>query len=334
MAHGFYVEATAFLPDDRLRELARCEDLRDIASLHFTVDTSENSLGDLGHRLPALTHLRLDGSNIATLRDLGTGLGGLRVLWLARSGLRELEGFGSLSALRELFLAFNDVEDLSPLMGAEDLQVLDLEGNAVADPEQMHYLMGCDELVALTLEGNPVAEAADYRTQVLQALPQLRVLDDEATTDGNALGATDGAEGLGAPGAFGVDSDGVHTVVNVSSGGFSSSASSSSASGGNADCGSESGCRPGRPAGKGFSGVQSSAVAAAARFQEYRLVRDGIKYTDALRAYDVASHEALGMVRRVHAPSPSILYRRTREACPHQRSPYPATGLGLHRLSH
>ena len=85
-----YVTATSFLPDDKLRELAKCEDLRAVSSLQFSVDTSENSLSDLGQRLPALTQLRLDGSNVATLRDLGTGLGGLRVLWLARSGLCEL----------------------------------------------------------------------------------------------------------------------------------------------------------------------------------------------------------------------------------------------------
>ena len=105
--------ATAFLPDDQLRSLARCDDLSSVTSLQFSVDTSENSLSDLGARLPMLIQLRLDCSNIATLRDLGTGLRGLRVLYLSRSNLRELEGFGSLSALTELYLAFNEVSDIS-----------------------------------------------------------------------------------------------------------------------------------------------------------------------------------------------------------------------------
>ena len=94
--------AVEFLGEERLRELSGCENLRVVTSLRFSVDTSENSLGDFGHRLPNLRQLRLDGSNVTTLRDLGTGLGELRILWLARSGLRELEGFGSFGALCEL----------------------------------------------------------------------------------------------------------------------------------------------------------------------------------------------------------------------------------------
>ena len=101
-----------------------------------TADTSDNSLGDLGQRLPSLRQLRPSGSNISTLRDLGTGLSKLRVLWLARSSLRELEGISAFGCLREAYLAFNEIEDLSPLMNAEKLQVLDLEANAISDPAQ------------------------------------------------------------------------------------------------------------------------------------------------------------------------------------------------------
>eukprot|EP00966_Prymnesium_polylepis_P032908 765627-Prymnesium_polylepis.1 len=67
----------------------------------MTVDTSEQTLGDLGVRLPSLEQLRLSNSNIGTLRDLGTALGSLRVLWLARSGLQELEGVGAFGMLSE-----------------------------------------------------------------------------------------------------------------------------------------------------------------------------------------------------------------------------------------
>ena len=95
-----YVRATEFLPDERLLELSKCDALEHVSSLQFSVDTSENSLSDLGHRLPALTQLRLDGSNIATLRDLGTGLGGLRVLWRVFPRSAALGGFERLRVLQ------------------------------------------------------------------------------------------------------------------------------------------------------------------------------------------------------------------------------------------
>ena len=101
LAGTMFVEASEFLPDEHVRELAKCDDLEAIQHLAFSVDTTENSLGDLGRRLPALRELRLDGSNIKTLRDLGAGLGELRVLWIGRSALRELEGIGAFGALTE-----------------------------------------------------------------------------------------------------------------------------------------------------------------------------------------------------------------------------------------
>ena len=66
-----------FLSDERLCALAGCDSLASVRYLEMTVDTSEHTLSDLGQRLPALGQLKLSHSNIATLRDLGTGLGSL-----------------------------------------------------------------------------------------------------------------------------------------------------------------------------------------------------------------------------------------------------------------
>ena len=262
-----YEAAQEFLPDEHIRELAKCDDLEAVAYLAFTVDTSENSLGELGRQVPNLRELRLNGSNISTLRDLGTGLAKLRVLWLARSGLRLLEGIGAFSALTELYLAFNEVQDLSPLMEADRLQVLDLEANAVTDLAQIAYLSGCAELHALTLEGNPIAEGAGYRAQVKQALPQLELLDDLALGDaaGPASRTATAATAAAATAAGDVD---------------------------NADASDEGAC-----AGWASSadGADLSYLLSQLDRRELQLVRNGIKYADALRAYDVESRVALAM---------------------------------------
>ena len=108
-------ETTHVDPDDLFRRLAGRDDLETVTFLEFTVDTAEHSIGDLGVRVPALEQLKLSGSNVATVRDLGL-LRNVQVLWLARSGVHDLEGISALPVLRELYAAFNNVSDLSPLM--------------------------------------------------------------------------------------------------------------------------------------------------------------------------------------------------------------------------
>uniref|UniRef100_A0A665URA0 Leucine rich repeat containing 56 n=2 Tax=Echeneis naucrates TaxID=173247 RepID=A0A665URA0_ECHNA len=102
--------------------------------------------------------------------------------------LRDLDGITTISSLKELYVAYNSLSDLSPLAMLENLQVLDLEGNDVDDLVQIQYLGLCANLQRLTLEGNPVCvcpkhtaiQSADYsyRATVRELVPQLCYLDD------------------------------------------------------------------------------------------------------------------------------------------------------------
>nr|XP_030706806.1 leucine-rich repeat-containing protein 56 isoform X3 [Globicephala melas] len=178
----------------RLQALAQVDDLRLVSVLELCVNTHENSLGNFGLHLPNLSQLKLNGSCLGSLRDLGTSLGRLQVLWLARCGLADLDGIGSFPALKELYLSYNDVSDLSPLCLLEQLEVLDLEGNCVQDPGQLRYLQLCPRLATLTLEGNPlclwpgpgpahqVPQGYNYRAEVRKLVPQLQVLDELPAT--------------------------------------------------------------------------------------------------------------------------------------------------------
>uniref|UniRef100_A0A8C9BTL8 Leucine rich repeat containing 56 n=1 Tax=Phocoena sinus TaxID=42100 RepID=A0A8C9BTL8_PHOSS len=178
----------------RLQALAQVDDLRLVSVLELCVNTHENSLGNFGLHLPNLSQLKLNGSCLGSLRDLGTSLGRLQVLWLARCGLADLDGIGSFPALKELYLSYNDVSDLSPLCLLEQLEVLDLEGNCVQDPGQLRYLQLCPRLATLTLEGNPlclwpgpgpahqVPQGYNYRAEVRKLIPQLQVLDELPAT--------------------------------------------------------------------------------------------------------------------------------------------------------
>ncbi|XP_052051751.1 leucine-rich repeat-containing protein 56 isoform X1 [Apodemus sylvaticus] len=178
----------------RLQALAQVDDLQLVRVLEMCVDTRKNSLGNFGLHLPNLIQLKLNHSCLGSLRDLGTSLSHLQVLWLARCGLTDLDGIGSFLALKELYVSYNNISDLSPLCLLEQLEVLDLEGNNVEDLGQMRYLQLCPRLATLTLEGNLVCLKPDpgpsnkapqdynYRAEVTKLIPQLHILDEVPTT--------------------------------------------------------------------------------------------------------------------------------------------------------
>lgn len=62
-------------------------------------------------------------------RALGSSIRNVQVIWLARCALDDLEGITACKRLTELYVAFNNIRDLSPLVFADEtLAVLDLEG--------------------------------------------------------------------------------------------------------------------------------------------------------------------------------------------------------------
>ena len=100
------------------------------------------------------------------------------MLWLTRASLRDLDGISAFSVIRELYLSYNDISDVSPFAGCDTLEVLDLEGNDIDDLSSLQFLSSCCLLSSLSLESNPVASQPEYRGTVLAWLPQLQILDD------------------------------------------------------------------------------------------------------------------------------------------------------------
>jgi len=171
-----------------LRHYCGTQDLDQVFHLEIQVDSAVQSLELLGRHLTNLRQMKLTDSSILSLRDLGTCLGQLEVLWMGRCGLQDLGGAAAnLPALKEFYLPFNDVVDLAPLCGCDNLEVLDIEGNAVTDEDEVSALSGCHFLRELTLSGNPVFRASCKngaplsRERILQLLPSLEVLDDAPT---------------------------------------------------------------------------------------------------------------------------------------------------------
>jgi Leucine-rich repeat (LRR) protein len=142
------------------------------------VDCRGSHLHLLGQYCPQLVELKLSNSYISSLRDLGTTFYRLEVMWLVKTHLRELDGLSGFPSLKELYAAFNAVQNLSGVLLNNSLEVLDLEGNEIADMDELSYMSGCDSLYALTLEGNPISREVRYRERVFEVLPQLMTLDE------------------------------------------------------------------------------------------------------------------------------------------------------------
>ncbi|NXL44469.1 LRC56 protein, partial [Podilymbus podiceps] len=168
--------------------LTGVDDLQRVKALEMRVDTRENSLGNFGAHLPNLRELKLNNSLLVSVRDLGTTLSHLHILWMTRCGLSDLDGISSCSSLKELYIAYNNVSDLSQLTWLDHLEVLDLEGNNIEDINQIQYLGLCCKLSRLTVEGNliclkPNAESAEepdynYRAEIKKLIPHLEYLDE------------------------------------------------------------------------------------------------------------------------------------------------------------
>ena len=193
MDAGVVFDVRAFCP--QLKDTSR-DALKDVdeVTLH-NLDTGREATHELGEQLPRLERLRFRQSKLCSFRDLGCDLLNLRVLHAARCGVSDFDGVAALPALEELYLSFNDVEDCTALAFQENLMVLDLESNRIADVAQLDALSTCDKLSCLTLLGCPIASTKDYRDSIAMALPSLEVLDDNKLneSDGDVVESTEEA---------------------------------------------------------------------------------------------------------------------------------------------
>ncbi|MFM1896050.1 MAG: hypothetical protein RLZZ385_1124 [Pseudomonadota bacterium] len=99
--------------------------------------------------------------NLALRQPAATAAGELLALSCARSGVADLEGVGSLQALRFLDLADNQISDLSPLTSLTQLSGLNLPNNRLTDIAPLLRMPG---LSAVVLTGNPQIPCAQLTT--------------------------------------------------------------------------------------------------------------------------------------------------------------------------
>ena len=60
--------------------------------------------------------------------------------------MKEIQGLLAFESLEELYISYNEIEDLFDIGFLEHLQVVDLEGNNVKNIDQLFYLKRCPKL--------------------------------------------------------------------------------------------------------------------------------------------------------------------------------------------
>ena len=110
-------------------------ELSRLTKIELRVDTSCHNLQVTGEILSSLESLRMNDSIINCFRDIGTSFTFVRILHLARCQLKEVQGIQAFLNLEELYISYNDIDDLFDIGFLEHLRVLDMEGNTVSSLE-------------------------------------------------------------------------------------------------------------------------------------------------------------------------------------------------------
>jgi Leucine-rich repeat (LRR) protein len=98
---------------------------------------------------------------------------------LARCELKEVQGIQAFMQLEELYIAYNDIDELFDIGFLEHLQVLDMEGNNVNSLDQLYYLRRLHHLQEVNFKHNPVTAESGYYQRIQDTVKNISVLDDE-----------------------------------------------------------------------------------------------------------------------------------------------------------
>lgn len=120
----------------------------------------------------------------------------MRVLNISRCELKDVNGMQAFAQLEELYIGYNELDELFDIGFLEHLQVLDFESNKIKDLDQLFYLRRNKKLTHLNLRYNPVAyghsigsshgpnaskdiKIVEYFERIRDCCPNIEELDDQ-----------------------------------------------------------------------------------------------------------------------------------------------------------
>lgn len=83
-----------------------------------------------------------------------------------------------MKQLQIISLSVNKISSLKAFKNHQNITELSLRSNNIFDFNEVRYLSSCPNLRVLWLNDNPISEDEEYRSKVIQLLPQITKLDD------------------------------------------------------------------------------------------------------------------------------------------------------------
>jgi hypothetical protein len=117
-----------------------------------------------------------------------TSLADVRTLNMWGYELLDVSIIERMPNLETISLSLNKITTLKPFGYCYNLKSLFLRQNNISDLHEVNYLRRLPNLRSLMLRDNPISENPNYRSYIVQALPQLEKLDDVDITSGEKHG--------------------------------------------------------------------------------------------------------------------------------------------------
>lgn len=154
------------------------KEIKSLEKIHIKINSEYNLLNQFGERLIHLKELRLNGSNIKSISDLGSSYKNLSVLNMDNCNLSDLTGLVCFEKLEEFSAMNNKVSDLFEIEAVcSTLRILRLDNNRIKDEESIIFIGTLEKLETLSLIGNEVIELSNYRELIYKYIPWLKSLD-------------------------------------------------------------------------------------------------------------------------------------------------------------
>ena len=156
------------------------EDVPKLEKISIQINGEYNLLNQFGERLVNLIVLKLNGSCIQSVNELGSNFTRLKVLEMNNCHLKDLSGMICFQSLEVFEAKHNLINDLIELEMCSSIVKLDLEDNKIEKKENILFLSGLENLEELNLKSNPIQ---DYESEIKEMIPSIKVLDGVKIND-------------------------------------------------------------------------------------------------------------------------------------------------------
>ena len=155
------------------------KEIHNLRKINLKLLSEYGLLNQFGERLPLLSELKLTGSNIPFISDLGSSFKNLVVLNMDNCNLSDLSGLVCFENLIEFSAKNNKITDLFEIEALCSLKYVQLENNKIEDLENIVFLSSLDKLEFISLRGNPICDNEDYHNAISNYLSYVKVKNSE-----------------------------------------------------------------------------------------------------------------------------------------------------------